>query len=110
MLAGLFTLRPRLRRVAYSFSLGLLYGFGLGLIVGGLLSPSRLSLITSLFSLLLLQLTHLPLSFLIASCGFGVKPVYFLFACVIHLLRFLPLVLNLEPLISALVGNTFHAH
>jgi hypothetical protein len=35
---------------------------------------------------------------------------YFLFACMVHLLRLLSLVLNLELLIPGIVGNTFHAH
>ena len=56
------TLRLRFRRLTYSLTL-------------------RFLLITRLFSLLLLKLTHLLLSFLIASLGFDVKPVYFLFAC-----------------------------
>ena len=50
---------------------------------------------TRLFSLLLLKLTRLLLSFLIAFFSFAVKPVYFLLASVISLLRFITLISDL---------------
>ena len=67
------------------FYLRLLLGFALGVILSGLLS-------TCLLFLLLLKLTLLLLRFLIATLGFGIKPFYFLFACLLHPL-FLALVL-----------------
>src|ERR1700694_2044212 len=109
------------RRVGYSFSLRLLLRLGLG---GLRLRASCPDLITSVFSLLLLKLTRLPLRFPIASCGGGASPgsflvvagIPFLFAAVLCLLRFLAIffaisvVSNLELLISGTVGNTFHVH
>jgi hypothetical protein len=126
-----------LRRVAYAFSLRLLLSFALGFLLRllcGCLSASRfllclslgtllyLSLSTRLFSLLLLSLTRLTLSFLIGSCCLGGLPVCFplgirylfaiafLLAAVVYLLHCRALVLNLELLIPVVVGNTFHAH
>lgn len=111
-------LRLALRGVTYSLSLRLLCGFALGL----LLSASRLCLITSHFSLLLLKLTRLSLSFFIASCSVGVQPIYFLSAYLFFLsstlvgfLGYLAIIpgiptISLELLVPGLVGHAFHTH
>ena len=63
----------RLWRVPYSFSLRSLLGFGLVVLLIGILSPL-------LLLLLLVKLTDLLLSFLIAILRFDLKPFYFLFS------------------------------
>ena len=80
-----------------------------------LLLSGRLS--TSIFSLLLLNLTRLLLSILIIFFGFGGHAAHVLFLVLIHfrfarricLLFLLALVINLELLISGRVGNRFYA-
>src|SRR6266404_2961385 len=108
--------------IADSFSLRLRLTFALGFLLRRPLSARCLFLSTRIFSLLLLNLTRLTLSFLTSSCRFGALPVYFpfgirfllaiafLLAAVVCLLRFVTLILNLELLISGVVGNSFHGH
>jgi hypothetical protein len=121
----LLSLRLPSSRVPYPFPLGFLCGFASGLLLSArspLLSAIHLSLITNRFSLLLLKLPRLSLSFFIPSCRFGVKPFYLLFAYLLFLsptlvgpLRCLAIIPNIpsipyELLVSTLIGNAFHAH